>query len=333
MPTAPSSDGSTVTRRTALSALASAGGLSLAGCVGLGQDSGDDGGDGLSGAIDIAGSSTVYPLATAVGEEFRSQHDEVRVNISRTGSGAGFSNHFCVGNTDFNNASRPIQPAEETMCSDNGVEWVELQVATDAVTVIVNNNADFVDCLTVDELAQIWTAGGAQQWSDVRSEFPDEPIARFGAAETSGTFDYFNEVIVGEDNQHTDEYQATEDDNAILAGVRDDEYAIGYFGFAYYYSNPDRVKALAIDDGGSCVEPSLETARTGEYTPLSRPLFTYPSVESLSEDHIAEFARYFLEQATNEQLVAEDVGYVPLPEETQSTMQDRLESAIENAQG
>jgi phosphate transport system substrate-binding protein len=331
MPIAPSSDGSTVTRRKALSALAGAGGFAVAGCVGLGQDS-DDGDGSLSGAIDISGSSTVYPLATAVGEEFMAEHGDVRVNISRTGSGGGFSNHFCVGNTDFNNASRPIQPAEEELCSENGTEWVELQVATDAVTVIVNNDADFVDCLTVEELSQIWSSGGAQRWSDVRSEFPDEPISRFGAAETSGTFDYFNEVIIGEDS-HTDDYQATEDDNAILNGVRDNEYAIGYFGFAYYYSNPDRVKALGIDDGDGCVEPSLEAARTGEYTPLSRPLFTYAAISSLSKDQVAAFARFFLEQATNEQLVADRVGYVPLPEETQSTMQDRLESAIEDAQG
>lgn len=330
MPTAPSSDGSTVTRRTALSAIATAGGLAVAGCVGLGQDSQDDSDDSLSGSIDIAGSSTVYPLSVAVSEEFQTEHD-VRVNISRTGSGAGFSNHFCVGNTDFNNASRPIQPTEEELCNQNGVDYVELKVATDAVTVIVNNNADFVDCLTVEELAHIWEADGAQRWSDVRDEFPDRPISRFGAAETSGTFDYFNEAIL-EGGEHTSDYQATENDNTILTGVQNNQYAIGYFGFAYYSSNPDQVKALGIDDGDGCVEPSLETARSGEYTPLSRPLFTYPAVDSLAEDHIAAFARYFVEQTTNEQLVAEDVGYVPLPESEQATMMDRLESAIEDAQ-
>ncbi|PSP79067.1 phosphate ABC transporter substrate-binding protein [Halobacteriales archaeon QS_1_68_20] len=319
-------------RRTALAAIGTTGALGLAGCIGLGQEGDEDGGE-LSGDINIAGSSTVYPLMFAFAEAFQGNHDGVNIDVSRTGSGGGFQNHFCPGKTDFNNASRPIKDEEKQLCEDNGVEWIELQVATDALTVVVNNEADFVDCLTVDELKQIWQPDAAETWAEVRDGFPDEEIERYGAAETSGTFDYFTENVVGEAGAHTDDYQATEQDNTIVQGVQGSEYAIGYFGFSYYYNNPDVVKALKIDDGDGCVEPSLETAASGEYTPLARPLFTYPSTESLGEEHVAEFARYVVEQTTNEDLVAGDVGYVPLTDDLQSQMQSRLEDAIDQAQG
>ena len=336
---APSHDAETggITRRQSLAAIAGAGTLAVAGCT---QSSGGDGGDGssdggddtLSGSINIAGSSTVFPLMSAIAEDFAAEHDQVSIDISSTGSGGGFSNFFCVGDTDFNNASRPIQPAEEELCEENGVEYVELIAATDALTVVVNPEADWIDSLTVEELAQIWESDPAQTWDEVRDEFPNEEINRFGAADTSGTYDYFIEAILGEEG-HTSDYQATEQDNSIANGVAGDEYAIGYFGFAYYFQNPDQLKALGIDDGDGPVEPSLETASSGEYTPLSRPLFTYPSIESLGEEHIAEFARYFVEQTTNEDLVAGDVGYVPATEETQEEQSQKLEDAIERAQG
>ncbi|MFY4816260.1 PstS family phosphate ABC transporter substrate-binding protein, partial [Haloarcula sp. AONF1] len=289
-----------ITRRKSLAAIAGAGALGLAGCT---QSGGSDGGSSLSGPINIAGSSTVFPLMSAVMEDFAEEYPEIDPDISSTGSGGGFSNFFCTGDTDFNNASRPIQPEEEELCAENGVEYVELIAATDALTVVVNPDADWIDSLTTDELAQIWRADPVQTWDEVRDEFPNEEINRFGAADTSGTYDYFIEAILGEEG-HTSDYQATEQDNSIANGVAGDEYAIGYFGFAYYFQNPDQLKALGIDDGDGPVEPSLETASSGEYTPLSRPLFTYPSIESLGEEHIAEFARYFVEQTTNEDLVA-----------------------------
>ena len=318
-----------ITRRKSLATIAGAGALGLAGCT---QSGGSDGGSSLSGPINIAGSSTVFPLMSAVMEDFAEMHPDVDPDISSTGSGGGFSNFFCTGDTDFNNASRPIQPAEEELCAENGVEYVELIAATDALTVVVNPDADWIDSLTTDELAQIWRADPVQTWDEVRDEFPNEEINRFGAADTSGTYDYFIEAILGEEG-HTSDYQATEQDNSIANGVAGDEYAIGYFGFAYYFQNPDQLKALGIDDGDGPVEPSLETASSGEYTPLSRPLFTYPSIESLGEEHIAEFARYFVEQTTNEDLVAGDVGYVPATEETQEEQMSKLEDAIERAQG
>lgn len=346
------SDSDLVSRRKLLASGGALGALTIAGCISGGDGGDDDGGENssngsdggsdgggngeLSGTIDIAGSSTVFPLATAVAERFRSPdhagHTDVEINISSTGSGGGFANHFCPGNTDFNNASRPIKEEEQSLCSDNGVEPVELQVATDALTVVVNNSADFVDCLTVDELAQIWGPDAVSTWSEVRDGFPDEEIVRFGAAETSGTYDYFTEVINGEEGAHTSDYQATEQDNTIVQGVQGNDYGIGYFGFSYYSNNPDSVKAVSVDDGSGCTEPSLETAASGEYTPLSRPLFTYPAVSSLSEEHVAEFARYFVEQTTNEELVAQQVGYVPLTDDQQSQVMSTLEDAISQAQ-
>jgi len=187
--------------------------------------------------------------------------------------------------------------------------------------------------LTVSEIEEIWAADGAELWSDVREEFPDEEIVRYGAADTSGTFDYFIENIgnLGE-RGHTDDYEATEQDNTIAQGVQGDPYAIGYFGFSYYYNNPDELTPIAIADGDdNYVEPSLDTAASGEYTPLTRNLYTYPSTESLQEEHIARFARYFVEQTTNEDLVAGDVGYVPATDEQQQAQLDALNEEIGDA--
>jgi phosphate transport system substrate-binding protein len=318
-----------LTRRDALKALGGAGAVAVAGCTET--ENGDT--EGLSGNINIAGSSTVFPLMSAIAEEFSSEHSGVNIDISSTGSGGGFSNHFCPGNTDFNNASREIKPEEEELCADNGVDYIELVAATDALTVVVNNEADFVDCLTVEELASIWESDAVETWDEVREEFPNEEIERYGAADTSGTYDYFIENVQGSEAGHTDDYQATERDDTIAQGVAGSEYAIGYFGFSYYYNNPDDVKALGIDNGDGCVKPSLDTAASGEYQPLSRELYTYPAMSSLAKEHVAEFARFFVEQTTNEELVAEDVGYVPLKESKQEEQMEKLESAIEEAQG
>jgi len=317
-----------LTRRDALEAIGGAGAVALAGCTTEGGNGG-----GLQGEITVTGSSTVFPLMSAIAKDFDQAHDGVSIDVSPTGSGGGFSNHFCPGNSDFNNASRPIKPAETDLCEENGVEWIELVVATDALTVVVNPEADFVDCLTVEELAQIWRADPAQTWDEVREEFPNEEINRFGAADTSGTYDYFIANVQGEEAGHTDDYQATERDNDIATGVAGDEYAIGYFGFSYFYNNPDQLKALEIDDGDGCVAPSLENAAAGDYQPLSRPLYTYLATSSLADEHVAEFARTVVDETTNESLVAEDIGYVPLTDETQQEQSETLEAAIEDAQG
>ncbi|MFB6223302.1 MAG: PstS family phosphate ABC transporter substrate-binding protein [Haloarcula sp.] len=331
-----------LSRRRFLTSSGAVGTLALAGCTeqssGDGSSGGDtnsatdSGGNKLSGEITITGSSTVFPLATAVANEFQKKHNAVNISLSSTGSGGGFSNHFCVGNADLNNASRPISSEEKQLCADNGIEFHEINVATDALTVIVNNENDWVDCMTPDQLRQIWRSDGASTWSDLNADWPDEQITRFGAADTSGTFDYFNEAILGEEANHTSNYEATEQDNLILQGVQQDQYAIGYFGFAYYQSNADSVKALGIDNGDGCIKPSLETAKAGEYQPLSRPLFTYPSKSALAEEHIAEFARYFVKQSANADLVSGEIGYVPRTEKGMQEELDALNKVIDEVQ-
>lgn len=324
-----------VSRRNFLVGAGAAGVVGLAGCTTTTDGGSGDGGsgDGLSGTIDIAGSSTVFPLATAMAERFEQEHPDVDINIQSTGSGGGFANHFCPGNTDFNNASRPIQEAERTACEDNGVEPVELTVATDALTVIVNNDNDWVDCLTVEQLRQIWSAETQPEtWSDVNGDWPDEPLELFGPTDASGTYDYFIESVIGEEGPgHRQDYSPTEQDRTIIQGVQGSEYAMGYLGFAYYSQNPDTVTAVSIDNGDGCVEPSLETAKSGEYQPLSRPLFTYPALDALAEEQVAEFARFWLENATSTEIVADEVGYVPLDDEQQEAQLTTLEEAIEEA--
>jgi phosphate transport system substrate-binding protein len=316
--------------------------LAIAGCTqqnpsgGGGSGSGSGSGSGeLSGDIDIAGSSTVFPLATAFAEIFQKDHPEVSINVQSTGSGGGFANFFCPGETDFNNASRPIKEEEMQQCSDNGVEPVELTVATDALTVIVNNENDWATELTVDQLKDIWSAESPPEtWSDINSDWPDEELELFGPSDASGTYDYFIEAIIGEEGPgHRQDYSATEQDRTIIQGVEGSKYAMGYMGFAYYTENTDAVTAVAVDNGDGPVEPSLETAKSGEYAPLARPLFTYPSKSSLSEEHVAEFARFFVENTTNQEVVADEVGYVPLDDEQKQAQMDKLESAIEEAQG
>ncbi|MFC7155985.1 PstS family phosphate ABC transporter substrate-binding protein [Halomarina halobia] len=338
-----------ISRRKFIAASGTVGALTLAGCTqsntgngsddGNGNGSGDGNGTGggkLSGTIDIAGSSTVFPLATAMSEKFRQEHPDVKINIESTGSGGGFANHFCPGRTDFNNASRPIKKEEKAACEENGVNPVELKVATDALTVIVNNNADWVDSITVEELKEIWSADSPpKKWSDVNSDWPDQPLELYGPTDASGTYDYFIEAIIGEDGPgHRTDYSATEQDRTIIQGVQNSENAMGYLGFAYYSENTDAVKALGIDDGsGEPVKPSLETAKSGEYTPLARPLFTYPAKESLAEEHVAAFATFWIENSTSKEIVADQVGYVPLDDSEQQEQMDKLQSAIDEAGG
>jgi len=318
-----------VSRRSFLTSAGAAGALALAGCTeGPG---GESTGSQLSGSVRITGSSTVYPVTQAVTEQFRSEHSQVEFNVSRDGSGGGFSNLFCEDNSDFNNASRKISSDEQSQCSDNGVEYHEINIATDALTVIVNNENDWAASLTTDQLKEIWEADGASTWADVNADWPDEEINRFGAADTSGTFDYFREEIIGEEANHTSNYEPTEQDNTILQGVQQDQYAIGYFGFSFYQSNQDAVTAVSLDDGEGAVEPTLDNAKSGDY-PLARPLFTYPKVSSLAEDHIAEFARFYVRQSANTDLIADQVGYVPKTEAEMQSELDALNEVISNAE-
>jgi phosphate transport system substrate-binding protein len=324
-----------VSRRGFIVSSGAAGAALVAGCTEQASNTETEGtatgGDSLSGEISISGSSTVFPLAEAVAEDFMEEHPDVRVSVNSTGSGGGFSNFFCVGDAEFNNASRQIKASEKDLCAENDVDFHEITVAQDALTVIVNNDNDWVDCVTPDDLAAIWGPDAADTWSDVNDDWPDETIERFGPATTSGTFDYFSEEINGEAGAHTSDYQPTEKDNVIVTGVTGSKYAIGYFGFSFYYNNPEKTKALGIDDGEGCVDPSLDNAKSGEY-PLSRPLFTYPRKDALAEEHVAEFARFFVEQSANQELVADTVGYVPNSDSEMQSQLDKLNAVIDEVQ-
>jgi phosphate transport system substrate-binding protein len=233
----------------------------------------------LSGEIKVDGSSTVYPITEAVGEEFQKLHPDVKVVVGISGTGGGFKK-FCNGETDISNASRPILQKEIDTCAQNGIEYIELPVAYDALSVVVNPRNDWVACMTVAELKKIWepdAQGKITRWNQVRPEWPDAPLNLYGAGTDSGTFDYFTEAIVGKAKASRGDYTASEDDNVLVQGVANDQYALGYFGLAYYFENQDKLKAVAIDNGKGCVLPSEETVRNGTYQPLSRPLFIYVS--------------------------------------------------------
>lgn len=278
--------------------------LGLASCGG-----GEAGGDG--GRIQIDGSSTVYPISQAVAEEFMmsSAGRGVRVTVSQSGTGGGFQ-RFCAGETEISDASRPIHEDELARCEESGVEPVEFQVSRDGITVAVNPANEFVECLTVAELRRIWEPGSqVQTWSDVRSEWPNQEIKLYGPGTDSGTFDYFTEAIMGEEDASRQDYTASEDDNVLVQGVAGDPGALGYFGFAYYEQNTGQLRAVEVDDGDGCVAPTRGTIASGEYRPLSRPMFIYAKESSLSRSEVRDFVVYYMENAAD---LVPEAGYVPL---------------------
>jgi len=310
----------------------------LSGCGGDGR--GDDeagdttttetsaGGEGLSGRIQADGSSTVGPFTTAAAERFREVEPDVQVTVGVSGTGGGFE-RFCRGETDLSNASRPIKDEEAAICKDAGIEYVEFQVANDALTVVVNKDNDWVDCLTVEQLKMIWEpASKVKSWQDVDPKFPDEKLALFGAGTDSGTFDYFTDEINGEEGASRSDYSASEDDNNTVTGVSGEKGGLGYFGFSYFEENQDTLKALEIDGGDGCVAPSVENAQNGTYTPLSRPLFIYAKKKSFSRPEVAAFVEYAL---NNETEIAEAAQYVPLTDEQLEKATTDFEAAVEEA--
>lgn len=308
-----------VSRRNVLATGGTALAITIAGCSGGsggnggGDNSSGNGSGSVSGDVIIAGSSTVYPISQAMAEEFQRENPDVNISVDSTGTGGGFENAFIPGDSDINGASREISEEEQQAAEENGINPIELQIGSDALTFAVNNNADWVDCVTFDELTQIWGPDGAQQWSDVRDDWPDEPFELYGPATTSGTFDFFTENVIGEQGAHRSDYESTEQDNIIVQGITGSEYAMGYFGYAYYDENQDRVKGLAIDGGdGTCVEPSLENAQAGDY-PLARPLYIYVSETSLQEKPaVEEFVRFYVQNSSTD--LVSQIGYVPASE-------------------
>ena len=265
---------------------------------------------GLSGSINIDGSSTVYPVSQAIAEEFmRDNGRGVRVTVSQSGTGGGFQ-RFCAGETEISNASRPIKDSERELCEQNGVEPIELEVAMDGITIAVNPASDFVVCLTTDELRRVWEPGSAvRTWAEIRQGFPDQQLKLYGPGTSSGTFDYFTEAIMGEEDRSRQDYTASEDDNVLVQGVAGDRGALGYFGFAYYEENQNQLKAVAVDDGSGCIEPTRETIASGQYAPLARPMFIYVSGSALERPEVRAFVEYYME--IGEEMVPQ-VGYVPL---------------------
>lgn len=291
-------------------------GVALLGCGGPKEQRGATGTgsaqQSLRGPVNVDGSSTVFPISQALAEEFMNENSGVQVTVAESGTGGGFKK-FGRGEIDITGASRPIEPSEDETCKKNGVEYIELPIAFDGLTVVVNPRNDWATELTVAELKRIWEPGSKiDNWSQVRAGFPNKPLKLYGPGTDSGTFDYFCEAIAGGKGKSRSDYTASEDDNVLVQGVAGDEGALGYFGIAYYEENREKIRAVKIDGGNGPVEPSAETVRSGQYQPLSRPLFLYVNVKSLEKPQVRAYVEFCLSNA--EKLVSQ-VGYVPLPAE------------------
>jgi phosphate transport system substrate-binding protein len=305
----------------------------LAGCGG--GRGGDDasgtttaatgGGSDLSGRIEADGSSTVGPYTTAAAERFQQQNSGVQITVGVSGTGGGFE-RFCRGETDLSNASRPIKDEEAAACKAKGIDYIEFQVANDALTVVVNKDNDWVTCLTTEQLKTIWGPGSkVSSWNQIDPSFPDQELKLFGPGTDSGTFDYFTGVINGEEGASRSDYAASEDDNTIVTGVSGEKGGLGYFGFSYFEENQDKLKAVEIDGGDGCIAPSVETAQDGSYKPLSRPLFIYVKEDSLQRPEVEGFLRYILD---NETAIADAAQFVPLTDEQLTKAKADLEAAL-----
>ena len=309
----------TRTRTAAIAALAISSALVLAACGGgSSSDSSASGDPNLTGSVRIDGSSTVYPLTALAAEDFMAANPGVQVTVGSSGTGGGFEK-FCRGETDANDASRAIKEEEAAACEAAGIQYAQLQVAVDALTVVVNKANTWATCLTVEELGAIWAPGSTvNNWNQVRPDFPDVPLQLFGAGTDSGTFDYFTDAINGEEGASRTDYTPTEDDNVTVQGVSGSEGGLGYFGFTYFEENADKLTAVQIDSGAGCVAPSVETAQDGTYTPLARPLFIYPSKQALAKPEVKAFFDFYV---ANDATIASDALFIPLNEAQKAKLQ------------
>jgi phosphate transport system substrate-binding protein len=277
--------------------------------------------------IQIDGSSTVFPVTEAVAEEFqKANKGKVKVTVGISGTGGGFKK-FCRGETDISDASRPILKQEMEACKGAGIEYIELPVAFDALTVIVNPKNEWASSMTVAELKKIWepaAQGKLTKWNQVRSNWPDAPLKLFGAGADSGTFDYFTEAITGKAKSSRGDFTASEDDNVLVQGVANDRNALGFFGFAYYAENKGKLKAVAIDNGKGAVVPSEKTVLDGTYQPLSRPIYIYVSKKAVEKPEVKGFVEFYLKNAPK---LVKEVKYVPLPDKVYALGANRLKSA------
>lgn len=285
-------------------------GILVFGLAACGGTTDNGGGDELTGEIAIDGSSTVFPITEAIAEEFNAVYPGVRIPVGVSGTGGGFKK-FIAGETDISNASRPIKDEEAQAAADAGIEYIELMVAYDGLSVLVNPDNTWVDSLTVEELKMIWAPDSTvMTWSDVRPGWPNEEIKLYAPGTDSGTFDYFTEEINGESGAIRPDFTASEDDNVLVQGIAGDKNALGFFGFAYYEANQDKLKLVAIDNGSGAILPNFDSIQDGSYAPLSRPIFIYVKTASLERPEVVEFVTFYLTIATN---IIPDVGYVALP--------------------
>ncbi|UQS24818.1 MULTISPECIES: PstS family phosphate ABC transporter substrate-binding protein [Amycolatopsis] len=309
-------------KRARAAAVVMAAGLTLAACGG----SGDDGaatGEAVSGPVVIDGSSTVEPLSSAAAELFMGENPDTNVTVGTSGTGGGFKK-FCAGETDISDASRPIKDSEKAECAAKNIAFSELLVANDALSVVINKDNTWAECLTVDQLKKIWEPGSTvKNWNEVDPSFPNEPLQLFGAGSDSGTFDYFTEAINGKEGDSRTDYNPTEDDNVTVQGVSATKGALGYFGFSYLEANADKVKAVKVDGGNGCVAPSVQTAQDGTYKPLSRPLFIYVSDAGLKKPQVLKFAEFYLEKNTE---IVQAAKFIPLTQAQVTTAQSELQA-------
>lgn len=279
----------------------------------------------LTGQVVSDGSSTVGPLTQAVAEEFNAQAPNVQISVDISGTGGGFE-RFCAGETDVQNASRAIDEEEIAGCAENDVDWYEFEVAYDGLTIVTNKENTWLTCVTTDQLKTLWQKESpANTWTELNADYPADTINLYGPGTDSGTFDFFVETILGEDDIRED-FTPSEDDNVLVEGVSGDVNGLGYFGLAYYEANQEILNAVAVDNGdGSCVAPSPETVQDGTYAPLSRPLFVYVSAGALERPEVQEFTRFYLNEAA---ALAPEVGYVASPADTYTGDQEKFEAAV-----
>ena len=310
--------------------------LVLAGCGGGASGQENGGSEPVSGEIRIEGSSTVQPITQAAAELFREENPDARISVGGSGTSDGFE-AFCKGETQISDASRPIDVAEEVpVCEENGVEFIEIPVAYDGISVVVNPQNDWASDVTSEELKTMWepaAEGRITRWSQVRGGWPGRELNLYGPGTESGTYEFFNEVIVGnEEEVNRSDYEASEDDNVLVQGVAGDQNALGYFGYSYYLNNKDKLEVVAVDG----VEPTTDSIRSGEYL-LSRPLFIYVSKEALkNNDAVKPFVDFYLAEQNLDRIV-EAARYVTIPssleQEARVQYEDRTAGTVFNAQG
>ncbi|HUG16654.1 MAG TPA: PstS family phosphate ABC transporter substrate-binding protein [Thermomicrobiales bacterium] len=281
----------------------------------------------LTGRVNIDGSSTVFPVTQAMAEEFQLAAGGVQVPVGVSGTGGGFAK-FCAGETDISNASRPIGEEEAALCEENGIEYIEIPVAFDGLSVMVNPANDWAECLTVSQLATMWepaAEGQIMSWNQIDESFPDEDLILYGPGTDSGTYDYFTGVITGEEGASRGDFTGSEDDNILVQGIAGNANAIGFFGFAYYVENQDILKLVAVDneDGVGCVEPSAESIEDGSYQPLSRPVFIYVSTAAYERPEVNAFVDFYLSEGPN---IIPEIGYIPFSVEIYSALYERFVS-------